>query len=488
MFFKLSLRTRILIILLFIMIMAITGAVVTIWYIHQVDGSLKNIIDRSTKALNSAHEFDNALAMQKGYVSYFFLDGNPAWLDQLKKYQNLFDTKLAEANQFSEGEPEKKLLDTIRVEYQKYSDSKSKVITMYQRGEKEAGARLHQDVRGKFFEIQKSCEAYKELHQRIINEAIKKNYHKANIVNTFVLVTMSLMIFFTALLGYILLNFILEPIRQLTFDAHAAPAESHPSDEVKTLSRSVHTLIENADKTKIELELSHEILQKSEKWIEVGKLAAGVAHSVRNPLTSVKMRLFSMQRHKALTGDQKEDLDVISEEVRHIDSVINNFVEFARPPKLKQKKISPSSIVDSTLQLLHHRLKLYNVEVIINRKDKSPDIWADPDQLIEVLVNIITNACEAMVKEGRIEITEHLETNASIGRAVVISIADNGPGIPRAVQEKIFQPFFSTKDDGTGLGLSIAVRIINEHGGKIHVISENNKGTTFVISLPCEEK
>jgi signal transduction histidine kinase len=218
-----------------------------------------------------------------------------------------------------------------------------------------------------------------------------------------------------------------------------------------------------------------------------GKLAASVAHSIRNPLTSVKMRLYSMRRHLKLPPPQQEDLDVISEEIGHIDAIVRNFLEYSRPPKLKIQQVRPSAVVDLAITLLRPRLESFNVAVRVNRKQLLPEVWADPDQLKEVLVNLMVNACEAMVKGGEIVITESEDFFSGIGRIVRIQIQDTGPGIPASMQDKIFQPFFSSKEEGTGLGLSIAARIVEEHGGKIHVKSQLKKGATFTITLPLRK-
>ncbi len=129
------------------------------------------------------------------------------------------------------------------------------------------------------------------------------------------------------------------------------------------LRQRVHSLIENVDQTQSELQQSREHLVQAEKLAMVGKLAAGVAHTIRNPLTSVNMRLFSLERSLELSQTQREDFEVIAEEVRHIDNIVQNFLEFARPPKLKIQRISPSEVVDMALQLLRHRLESYGVQL-----------------------------------------------------------------------------------------------------------------------------
>jgi signal transduction histidine kinase len=136
------------------------------------------------------------------------------------------------------------------------------------------------------------------------------------------------------------------------------------------------------------------------------------------------------------------------------------------------------------LVLLRYRLESYGVEVKLNREHRLPEIWADPDQLKEVLVNLILNACEVMVGGGVITIREETRGDSPRGPAVVLRLTDTGPGIPESIQDKVFQPFYSTKEEGTGLGLSIATRIIEDHGGRLELESKENEGATFIISLP----
>ena len=258
-------------------------------------------------------------------------------------------------------------------------------------------------------------------------------------------------------------------------------------DEVKALSRKFDTLREEVDQTQHQLEESREHLVQSEKLAMVGKMAAGVAHSVRNPLTSVKMRLFSLERSLRLKSTEKEDFEVISEEIGHIDTILRNFLEFSRPPKLKMQKVSPSEIVDMTLQLLRHRLEQSGVEVKVRREGRLPEVLPDAEQLKEVLVNLLLNACDAMGDNGSIEIQEEEDIIESLGRAIVIRVIDSGPGISHNDQDKIFEPFFSSKDEGSGLGLSITKRIMEEHGGFIRLDSDEGHGATFTLALPIKE-
>jgi signal transduction histidine kinase len=233
---------------------------------------------------------------------------------------------------------------------------------------------------------------------------------------------------------------------------------------------------------------SERVVRNSEKLALVGKLAASTAHSIRNPLTSVKMRLFSLGRTLDLSSAQREDLDVISEEIRNVDNIVRGFLEFSRPPKIKKKMASPSAVVDAALRLLHHRLESYNAEVEVKRHERLPEIMIDVNQLEEVLVNLVINACEAAGIGVKIVISEKKTVVEPLGRALVIGVTDNGPGIPAIIGKRVFEPFFSRKEEGTGLGLSIAARIMEEHGGRLAVDSREGDGTTFYMTLPYKEE
>lgn len=153
-------------------------------------------------------------------------------------------------------------------------------------------------------------------------------------------------------------------------------------------------------------------------------------------------------------------------------------------------------MVDQTLDLLRHRFESYGVQVLRERQSPLPELEADPEQLKEVLVNLISNACEALAADRAgaggakptpsITLAERLERAEPLGPAAVLVISDNGPGIPAEVADKVFQPFFTTKEEGTGLGLSIAARIVEEHGGRLALEPVAGGGARFIITLPVE--
>ena len=458
------------------------------WHTYRMGHLFTSVIDTAVMGLQAAEELETALVRQKGLTTYYFLDGNPDWLSQLAQLNESFHTWLKKARNSAQKDKERSILNQIESEYLRYIFARDQVIQLYQAGKREAGAERHWDVRKQFFAIQALCDQYRAINQKEINDVWKKSRAQTRVVQGMTLVALPSVLVLGILLAYILLNQILKPIRILSMETGDVDINSPLPREMTALRQRVHSLMENVDQTQSELQQSRAHLLQTEKLAMVGKLAAGVAHTIRNPLTSVNMRLFSLERSLELSQTQQEDFEVISEEVRHIDNIVQNFLEFTRPPKLKIQNISPSEVVDMALQLLRHRLESYGVRVELDRRHRLPKIEGDPEQLKEVLINLLVNACEAMGEGGLIVIREEEGVAEPLGRVVVIRVKDNGPGIPKSVRDKVFQPFFSTKEEGTGLGLSIAYRIVEEHGGWLSLKSKEGEGTTFTITLPCREE
>lgn len=258
-------------------------------------------------------------------------------------------------------------------------------------------------------------------------------------------------------------------------------------DPVPVLVQHVRRLLETVRQTRAELKESHESLRQTEKLVLVGKLAAGVAHSIRNPLTGLKLRVFSLTKGMPLTVRQEEDMAAINDAIRHMEAVTTNFLDFSRRPCLSVAPVYVGDVVENTLSLLQPRLESFQVRVEHHRPDLMPLVDADAEQLREALANIILNACEAMGVGGSLRITEETGRLEPLGRVAVLRLADSGPGIPEDMLEAIFQPFISTKEEGTGLGLPIAKRIFEEHGGWLHVHNTPGRGATFVAVLPARK-
>jgi signal transduction histidine kinase len=485
---RLGLRSRILFTLVSLVAITAAGGAVMILYTYRMESLLTSVVQSNVASMQAAKGLETALLNQRGYVSYYLLDNDPAWLKELGRYRQEFDGRLLEARRVDHTETCRKMLDQIEMEYRRYIDAKDQVITLYMSGKRDEGAKLHQDVRKQFFVLLNLCGKYSDLHNQELNAMWEQSQSQARGLRGIAAAAISSAVILGGGLAFILFVQILAPIRRLAIQTGGKNTTGIAVDDVAALKSGVRGLIADVDHTHLELERSRERLQQSERMALVGKLAAEVAHSIRNPMTSIKMRLFSLARSLGPSPAAREDFEVISEEMRHLDNIVRNFLEFSRPPKLKLQQVNVTDVVDMALQLLEKRLERHGVQVERERRNSLPAIEADPELLKEVLVNLIVNACDAMGEGGKIMITEEDGVAERIGRAILIQVADTGPGIPETIHDKIFQPFFTTKEEGTGLGLSIAARIVEEHGGHLEFQSKEKMGTTFIIALPVKDE
>ena len=223
-----------------------------------------------------------------------------------------------------------------------------------------------------------------------------------------------------------------------------------------------------------------ERVRRSERLASLGRLAAGVAHEIRNPLSSI--RGFAQFFQNRFKGQEKEQeyAAVMVREVDRLNRVITELLDFARPKEPHRESHNLQEILEQTLKVLEPELAGRNIGVEKKLDASLPRILADRDQLSQAFLNLMLNALESMEGEGKLRIS--LESEGA--SALTISIADTGKGIPPEDLERVFEPFFSTKRKGTGLGLAIVHQIVENHKGETRVESREGEGTTFRITLP----
>jgi len=484
---QLSLKNRVYLVNAIVLFITLIGAILMVLYTYRIEKIFKTIINKNVAIFQSAEALGTSLVNQKGFVSYYFLDNNPDWLAQLRQYRLLFDEHLVTAKSLIEEPWEKQTLAQIERDYKIYVETRDKVIELYKAGDRKEGFVLHQEIRESFFHILELCDQFKSFHKDRIQEAVDISQREANRLRYMALMGVVAVITLSLLVNFIFARHIMGPIHELVRQANFDGSSGDSMDEVVALKHSVLGLIEDSELTHRALKQSQTSLMQSEKMALLGKLAAETAHSIRNPLTSVKMRLFSLERTCSFSESQQEDFNVISGEIVQINKIVENYLEFARPPKLIVRKMSPSVVIDSAVHLLAQRLSSYRVETKIIRDGPLSETLLDPEQLKEVIVNIMINACEAMKKGGVIVILEQEAYVEPLKRVDVIRITDEGEGFPQSIKGQMFDPFFTTKEEGTGLGLNIAFNIIHEHGGWLDVTSEEGKGASFVITLPIKD-
>jgi nitrogen fixation/metabolism regulation signal transduction histidine kinase len=254
------------------------------------------------------------------------------------------------------------------------------------------------------------------------------------------------------------------------------------SDEIGELAVSFNEMVDQLR----EREHLEKRLYEAEHLSKVGQLASGIAHEIRNPLNYISLAIDHLKSEIIpVCGEKKAELetltDKIKEEVRRVNYMVINFMNYGRPLKLRKSNISYQEMIVKALPLLQDKLAEQRIEVVMELDPGLPPMLADREMLRNCLFNFITNAAQAMPDGGRISLGAKYDTETG---SFLLTFADQGQGIAPDEIPKIFQPYFTTKEAGIGLGLAITERIIREHGGEIAVESKVGAGTTFTVILP----
>ncbi|UCE35574.1 MAG: PAS domain-containing protein [Deltaproteobacteria bacterium] len=227
-------------------------------------------------------------------------------------------------------------------------------------------------------------------------------------------------------------------------------------------------------------ELKREV-ERNRRLASIGRLAAGVAHEIRNPLSSIKgFATYFKERYREVPEDQKT-AEIMVQEVERLNRVIGQLLEFARPVAIIKKPTSLETLIKHSIKMVEGQARAKGIKTTTSFSPGIKDAFVDPDKISQVLLNLYLNAVEAMDQGGRLSVSLDWDEHSQIAR---ITVTDTGEGIRKEDLAHVFDPYFTTKESGTGLGLAIVHNIIESHSGEIRVESEQGKGTSVTILLP----
>jgi two-component system, NtrC family, sensor kinase len=344
-----------------------------------------------------------------------------------------------------------------------------------------------------------------------INETIK-----AHVVDM-ITVSIAFILLVSVSVGWLLHRLIYVPLRDLDNAARrlASGNFDHPipvrgDDEFGSLASSsnrmmvalkksrseleewVHTLGQKVRERTEELRLAEAEVARSEKLASIGQLAAGIAHELNNPLTGV-LTFTHLLRRKMPEGSQDaEDLDLVIRETKRCASIIRRLLDFARDKPPEKAAVDLNRLIEETVRFVERSAALQDIDIGTELDPQLPPLQVDADLIKQLLMNLLVNAQQAIEDDGHIQVTSRLLPSrpnggdTAAGPVVEIAVSDTGCGIPEDNLERIFEPFFTSKEvgKGTGLGLSVSYGIVKSHGGQIEVESAVGHGSTFRVFLP----
>ena len=227
-----------------------------------------------------------------------------------------------------------------------------------------------------------------------------------------------------------------------------------------------------------------ELITRIDRLTSLGQLSAGIAHEIRNPLASINFNVQLLAKKKTVDDNSREIIEDTQEGIDRIRILVKGMLDFAKPSQPSLKSDSIVRVLKGAITLMDSQLRKKKIDITLDLYDEIPEVVIDAYQIHQVFVNLLLNGMEAMPTGGRIDITGWVvKGHGKACDQALFQIKDNGIGIPRENLNKIFNPFFTTKTEGTGLGLSIVHKILEQHNAMVEVLSEEGKGTTFLIKF-----
>jgi signal transduction histidine kinase len=254
------------------------------------------------------------------------------------------------------------------------------------------------------------------------------------------------------------------------------------SEVTERLQQSHDQLKSQVENLRDELSEKNKLLERKNRLAALGEMAAGMAHEIRNPLGGIQLYASLLAKDVSDRPSSAQLVQKISAGVKRLESLVSQVLHFTRENNVSIVEMDLAEVVAQAVELSQHHAMARNVEIIVRGPTAMP-VTADPIQIGQAILNLLLNAVEAMESPGRIELSYQPPLETSDARQFHLIIRDQGPGIPAHILDKIFNPFFTTKDTGTGLGLAIVHRVVEAHDGTIMASNEENGGAKFEIRI-----
>ncbi|MBS4057016.1 MAG: MCP four helix bundle domain-containing protein [Bacteroidales bacterium] len=474
--------------------MILAGGYLIISYIYQIQDETNVYIQHNVESAKTAQELKLSLYNIRAASLTYLFDRSPERIAALQQEQTEFIVLLDKAREATNTTEENNLIQQISALFSNYQQTLKNALELHRQGRISQPNKLivhaSQDLINTIEEKTNLFIASKESAQMAYEKSIRKN---DDIIRTAIFTLGIGGIFMGLILGWLIARLILNPIYKLVLkvrDAAGSEVVEHirmtPGKELEELDLHINRLIGRINKANEDLKRNRELLEKTSKLAAVGKIAPVIAHEIRNPLTAIKMLIYSMMQEPGVSEEKEVDYKIIAQEINRVEGFLQNFLKYARPTKPQMQQIDIVHVIRETMHLMQPKIVQNNITLTEQYEKESLQLLADPDMIRQVLMNLVLNALEAMGIEGQLVVATRVSENKENGNVFEISLSDTGSGIPDDIRDSLFDPFVKGKDQGVGLGLSISQRIAELHQGWISAENNAGKGSVFTIHLPIK--
>lgn len=489
---------RLIIWMLLIIAMVLGGGYLVIAYSYNLQKETEKRIESARHSVNVAREMEIELIRLRGFTFTYLVDKSKQWLDSITQREIKFIIYLEQARLNANTREEIATIQQISALFANYEQNVNSAALLVRRNRiTQANVLLVHAAKDLIDTIRDKCRAF-----ILLNEKAEESYElDISQTNAIILKSMIFLgisgIIAGLLLGWIVSRMVFGPINQLMLQVRGASGETileklkmPRGGELDELGTRIKELIDRTNKTRQDLERNQQLLQYSNKYAILGKVAPSIAHEIRNPLAAIKMLVYSMKEESEFPSEMKQDLDIIFSEIDRMEGFIRNFLKFAKPADHEFKPLNPLDILYEVIQLLKPKFRKNMIELVEKTAVKNVLVPAEASHLKQLFINLIINAIDVMPRGGVLTVTTAIKDVVDISGKdgisyLVMTIEDSGPGIPEAIIKNLFEPFVKGNEQGVGLGLSISQSIASFHHGWIEAKNKpEGTGAIFSVFLP----
>jgi two-component system, NtrC family, sensor histidine kinase HydH len=463
------------------------------WYINRLQSDMNRVLSQNVRSLEAAQKLEIRVRQLRFHSFRYLVDPQHYSLEPIKVDHIHFEEALEQARQSVYSPEEKTWVEKISQGYQKYHAEMDQLRAEIAQGmpSTEPGKLL--DAHPIQQNVVEPCQELLRVNKEAIEETAQENKQVGRQVRMILILLGIGGPVGGLIIGFGVARGLSRSIYQLSvrvqdvahrLDQDVASISVAAGGDFQNLDKQLQHVVTRVEEVAERIRSHHHEMLRAEQLSAVGRLAASVAHEIRNPLTSVKMLVDAVLRNQNRKPLTLEDLSVIHGELVRLEQTVQGLLDFARPPVPCRSTCDLRQVVDSAVELVRARARQQNVSLEIAAPNHPVSADVDRGQWYTVLVNLLLNALDAMPRGGSLKVA--LEN--PVEEEIRLTVSDTGVGIATEMLGRLFVPFVSTKPTGTGLGLSISRRIIEEHGGRITGGNRLEGGAAFTIQLPVTEE
>lgn len=435
-----------------------------------------SILIENVSSISAASNLENSLLLMRGLKAYYLLDGNKEWIEEFNTNVESFNFWYGKCFESAYSGEEHDILSSMSVDFANYLKIHTKIINAEKNGNKEKAKHLLLvDSNNSFDDVFSGCEKLIKKNQQIINETEKKLHKYTNLSRKLAYITLICFFIFGLLLIILITRSIVGPIKEIEQASRDYIPEKYERNEIEMIKDRFEMMIKTINDNQRKLILS-------ERRAAIGEIAAGISHELNNPIGVIYGFAQVLVSRSLITESDREFIEDIFRESERCKILLKDLLDFARTPEPNYIETDIINLVDETASLIKNQTKYQNIAFEIMNTGSRTNVYIDSFQIKQVLLNLLINSCDAMNNEGTISIIVENDE-----KSLQINVKDQGYGVKAEEIEKIFTPFYTTKDDGVGLGLAVCRDIVMKHNGTIKVNPDNEKGAEFIIEIPAGE-